>query len=115
MHAGKDDLLIKGSLSDTDIDAAKEIFESVSSTEVIQSKRRASNFSTCTNAGLLLFLQEPGSKTKRRGRRNMRFRRVIATGKPVKNFLKVKSCYYPSCDDQKLNRHYSKPSSNVKS
>ncbi|MBA0744159.1 hypothetical protein Gogos_006796 [Gossypium gossypioides] len=89
--SSKDDLLIKGSLSDTDIDAAKEIFESVSSTE------------------------EPSSKLKRRGRRKMRFRRVIPTGKPVKNFLKVKSCYYPSCDDQKLNRHYSKSSSNVKS
>nr|KJB50688.1 hypothetical protein B456_008G209400 [Gossypium raimondii] len=84
--SSKDDLLIKGSLSDTDIDAAKEIFESVSSTEL-----------------------------KRRGRRKMRFRRVIPTGKPVKNFLKVKSCYYPSCGDQKLNRHYSKSSSNVKS
>ncbi|MBA0877062.1 hypothetical protein Goshw_028955 [Gossypium schwendimanii] len=89
--SSKDDLLIKGSLSDTDIDAAKEIFESVSSTE------------------------EPSSKLKRRGRRKMRFRRVIPTGKPVKNFLKVKSCYYPSCGDQKLNRHYSKSSSNVKS
>ncbi|MBA0689428.1 hypothetical protein Goari_007158 [Gossypium aridum] len=63
--SSKDDLLIKGSLSNTDIDAAKEIFESVSSTE------------------------EPSSKLKRRGRRKMRFRRVIPTGKPVKNFLKI--------------------------
>ncbi|KAH1074731.1 hypothetical protein J1N35_027059 [Gossypium stocksii] len=90
-YSSKDDLLIKRSLSDTNTDAAKEIFESVSSTE------------------------EPSSKLKRRGRRKMRFRRVIPTGKPVKNFLKVKSCYYPSCGDPKLNRHYSKSSSNVKS
>ncbi|PPD92970.1 hypothetical protein GOBAR_DD10106 [Gossypium barbadense] len=91
--SSKDDLLIKGSLSDTDIDAAKEIID----------------------AAKEIFESESSTELKRRGRRKMRFRRVIPTGKPVKNFLKVKSCYYPSCGDQKLNRHYSKSSSNVKS
>ncbi|KAK8658980.1 hypothetical protein V6N13_029198 [Hibiscus sabdariffa] len=34
--------------------------------------------------------EEVGSTTKKRGRRGMRFRRVIPLGRPVKNFLKAK-------------------------
>ncbi|KAB2000217.1 hypothetical protein ES319_D12G217400v1 [Gossypium barbadense] len=69
--SSKDDLLIKGSLSDTDIDAAKEIIDAA--------------------------------------------KEIFESESSTENFLKVKSCYYPSCGDQKLNRHYSKSSSNVKS
>ncbi|KAK6250298.1 hypothetical protein QQP08_010523 [Theobroma cacao] len=73
---GKDDYMNKGSLSDTDVDAVETV-ESGKSTE------------------------ESVAKIKKRGRKGMKFRRV---GGPVKNFLNVKSCYYPSCGGLEISR-----------
>ncbi|XWS60218.1 hypothetical protein CRYUN_Cryun07bG0016700 [Craigia yunnanensis] len=74
---GNDDYMNKGSLSDTDVDIA-EIVESQTPNEI------------------------SAIKIKKRGRKGMRFRRVIPKGKPVKNFLNVKSCYYPSCGGHQI-------------
>ncbi|GMJ05896.1 hypothetical protein HRI_004258800 [Hibiscus trionum] len=73
--SSKDGLPIKGSFSDADVDA----------------------FEPRTSA------DELGSNMKKRGRRGMRFRRVIPMGRPVKNFLKGRTCYYPSW---KINRPF---------
>ncbi|OMO88009.1 hypothetical protein CCACVL1_08595 [Corchorus capsularis] len=70
LDIGKDYIITKGSLSDTDVVSQKSSEESTSETKIINKKRR----------------------------RGMKFRRVIPKGKPVRKFLSVKSCYYPmSC------------------
>ncbi|OMO93796.1 hypothetical protein COLO4_16665 [Corchorus olitorius] len=69
LDIGKDYIITKGSLSDTDVVSQKSSEESTSEAKIIKKRRRG-----------------------------MKFRRVIPKGKPVRKFLSVKSCYYPmSC------------------